>query len=53
MQEIIEAMLDLSRVTRSELAIHELDLGLLARSVYLSLSRTWPNGRLSSRLPKG
>ena len=53
MHEIIEAMLDLSRVTRSELAIHELDLGLLARSVYLSLSRTWPLRRVEFSVAEG
>jgi len=53
MHEIIEAMLDLSRVTRSELAIHELDLGLLARSVYLTLSRTWPQRQVEFSVAEG
>jgi signal transduction histidine kinase len=42
MQELIEAMLDLSRVTRSELVYHELDLGLLARSVFSGMDRILP-----------
>ena len=42
MKELIEAMMDLSRVTRSELVCHELDLGLLARSLFSDLDRTLP-----------
>ena len=42
MKELIAAMLDLSRVTRSELVYHDLDLSLLARSVFSDLVRMLP-----------
>jgi signal transduction histidine kinase len=53
MQELIEAMLDLSRVTRNELVCHELDLGLLARSVFPDLDRTLPLRQVEFSAPEG
>ena len=53
MKELIEAMLDLSRVTRSKLVFHELDLGLLARTVFSDLNRTFPLRKVEFSSPEG
>lgn len=53
MKELIEAMLDLSRVTRSELVSHDLDLGLLARTVFSDLDRTFPLRKVEFSAPEG
>ena len=52
MHEIIEAMLDLSRATRGDLAVHDLDLVALARSVFSGLSHTWPGRQVEFTAPE-
>ena len=53
MTELIEAMLDLSRVTRNEFVYHELDLGLLARTIFSELDRTIPRRMVEFSVSEG
>jgi signal transduction histidine kinase len=53
MGTLIDDMLNLSRVTRSELRLEKTDLGALARSVAAELQKTQPERRAEFRIEEG